>query len=220
MDQTEREAERRRMVAGQIEARGIRTPEVLAAFAKVPRHAFVPESLQALAYGDGALSVGWGQTISQPYIVALMSEWLWTTGPHGKILEIGTGSGYQAAILAELGAQVYSLDILPQLTQQAQKNLESLGYASKVSLKTSDGFLGWPEAAPFDAVIIACAVPDIPWPLAAQLAPGGRVIAPVGETLARQTLTLAEPAAEGAWRARQLLDVVFVPMTGPNGFQP
>jgi protein-L-isoaspartate(D-aspartate) O-methyltransferase len=214
-----RAAERARMVAEQIEARGVRTPEVLAAFRAVPRHLFVPAETQALAYGDGALALGWGQTISQPYIVALMTEKLWTTGAHARILEIGTGSGYQAAIFAALGAQVFSVDILPQLTQLAQKNLADAGFAERVSLKTGDGFAGWAEAAPFDAVLIACAVPDIPGQLRNQLKPGGRVLAPVGRDLTYQMLTLAKVSPEGGWEKEAVLGVVFVPMTGPHGLK-
>jgi protein-L-isoaspartate(D-aspartate) O-methyltransferase len=219
MDLYDRAAERDRMVAEQIAARGISSPEVLAAFRSVPRHVFVPADLQGLAYGDGALAIGSGQTISQPYIVALMTEKLWTTGAHAKILEIGTGSGYQAAILAQLGARVFSVDILPQLTQGAQKKLSDLEYGERVTLKTGDGFAGWAEAAPFDAVIIACAVAEIPATLIHQLQPGSRVLAPVGRSLTYQTLTLATLTPEHTWLPENLLGVVFVPMTGPHGLK-
>lgn len=219
MDLYSRAEERAGMVSEQIEARGVRTPEILTAFRQVPRHVFVPIHLQALAYGDGALALGWEQTISQPYIVALMTETLWTTGAHAKILEIGTGSGYQAAILAQLGARVFSLDILPQLTQTAKKNLADLGYADQVTLKTGDGYAGWAEAAPFDAVVIACAVPKIPDPLRHQLNPGGRVLAPVGQDLTQQKLTLATLTPERTWQLEEVLSVVFVPMTGPHGLK-
>jgi protein-L-isoaspartate(D-aspartate) O-methyltransferase len=191
---------------------------VLAAFTAVPRHVFVPDQLQPLAYGDGPLALGWGQTISQPYMVGFMTEKLWTTGAHAKILEIGTGAGYQTAILAQLGVQVFTIDILPQLTRDAERRLQLLGLHERVAFKSGDGFTGWPEAGPFDAVLIACAVPKIPEPLRSQLNPGGRVLAPVGQDLVRQILTLATPTP-GGWQLEAVMPVVFVPMTGPHGLQ-
>jgi protein-L-isoaspartate(D-aspartate) O-methyltransferase len=215
----EYQAERMQMVEEQIAARGILTPEVLDAFRIVPRHDFIPAGLLDWAYADSALSIGAGQTISQPYIVALMTDWLWRSGAHEKILEIGTGSGYQAAILAELGMTVYSLDILPDLTLRAQAAVNRLGYGDRIFIKTGDGFSGWPEAAPFDAALITCAVNQIPDALTRQLKPGGRVLAPLGKNLTYQTLTLATLTPEQTWITQDLLGVVFVPMTGKHGFQ-
>ncbi|HSO71184.1 MAG TPA: protein-L-isoaspartate(D-aspartate) O-methyltransferase, partial [Thermodesulfobacteriota bacterium] len=178
-------AARERMVQTQLVARGISDPKVLYAMQKVPRHLFVEEALQNQAYGDFPLPIGEQQTISQPYIVAFMTEALKLTGVE-KVLEIGTGTGYQAAILAELAPEVYSIERVYSLVSRARRILESLRYFN-VKIKASDGTLGWPEEAPFDAIIVTAAAPGIPKPLLDQLAMGGRLIIPVGD---RQTQSL------------------------------
>ncbi len=167
------------MVDDQIEARGIRDPRVLGAMRKVPRDRFVPPDVVSLAYADQPLPIGHGQTISQPYIVAYMSEALRVT-PQSKVLEIGTGSGYQAAILGELAREVYTIELIPELAARARATLESLGYAN-VHVRTSDGYLGWPEEAPFDAIMVTAAPDHVPQPLVDQLAVGGRLVIPVGD---------------------------------------
>lgn len=201
---------RARMVETQIEARGIADPAVLAAMRKVPRHAFIPASGQSMAYEDHPVPIGAGQTISQPYIVAFMSEALQVRPGH-KVLEVGTGSGYQAAVLAELGAEVYTIEILEALGRSAAGTLESLGYRG-VHVRVGDGYQGWPEAAPFDRIIVTAAPDHVPQPLVDQLAVGGRMIIPVGgQTI--QHLTVLTRDAAGV-RAEQVLPVLFVPMTG------
>ncbi len=183
------EALRARMVEQQIERRGVRSPQVLAAMHRVPRHEFVPSSLRHEAYHDYPLPIGFGQTISQPYIVAAMTEAL-ALRPSDKVLEIGTGSGYQAAVLAELVSNVYSIEIIPELAQRAAADLFRLGYTN-VHVRTGDGYAGWPEHAPFDAIIVTCAPENIPPPLVQQLADGGRMVIPVGgrwgQSLVRMT---------------------------------
>ncbi len=211
-------SERHRMVAEQIEARGIQTPEVLHAMRIVPRHEFVPASERASAYHDSALPIGHAQTISQPYIVGLMTELLQTKAGD-KILEVGTGSGYQAAILAEMGAEVYTIEIVAPLAERARQTLTKLGFIDKVSVKAGDGFAGWPAAAPFDAVIITCAVSEIPQPLVEQLKPGGRMVLPLGRHLAYQTLTVVTKRDTGKLIYQDITGVIFVPMTGPHGFK-
>jgi protein-L-isoaspartate(D-aspartate) O-methyltransferase len=197
------------MVREQIEARGIRDPRVLAALRAVPRHELVPESQRASAYADRPLPIGSGQTISQPYIVAYMSEAL-ALAAGARVLEIGTGSGYQAAVLAELGAEVYSIEIVPELAQRAQRDLARLGY-SRVQVREGDGYAGWPEAAPFDAILLTAAPERVPQPLLDQLAKGGRLIAPVGE-LVQELVRFTRGASE--IREERLIPVRFVPMTG------
>ncbi len=167
------------MVDDQIEARGIRDPRVLGAMRKVPRDRFVPPDVVSLAYADQPLPIGHGQTISQPYIVAYMSEALRVT-PQSKVHEIGTGSGYQAAILGELAREVYTIELIPELAARARATLESLGYAN-VHVRTGDGYLGWPEEAPFDAIMVTAAPDHVPQPLVDQLAVGGRLVIPVGD---------------------------------------
>jgi len=201
--------EREKMVRDQIETRGVRNHAVLQAMRKVPRHLFIPENYRAHAYADMPLPIGEAKTISQPYIVAYMTEAL-KLRPSDRVLEIGTGSGYQAAILAELAKEVYSIEILPELAQRAQELLNLLGY-SNVYIKIGDGYLGWPEKAPFDAIILTAAPPAIPPPLFDQLAKGGRLIAPVGTDF--QQLILLKKTKEGFQR-QNLLPVRFVPMTG------
>lgn len=200
---------RKQMVEGQIAARGVADENVLAAMRKVPRHEFVPEGLRQAAYDDRPLPIGSGQTISQPYIVALMTEVL-RIAPGEKVLEIGTGSGYQAAILAELTDQVYTIEILEDLGHRAEQTLRRLGY-SQVEVKIGDGYLGWEEHAPFDAIIVTCAPDHIPKPLVDQLVEGGRMVIPVGRGYG-QELYLVEKK-EGQIRQRSIIPVLFVPMT-------
>ena len=200
--------EREGMVSTQIEARGVRDPRVLEAMRAVPRHLFVPESQRAGAYRDHPLPIGNDQTISQPYIVALMSE-LAEIRPGANVLEVGTGSGYQAAVLAAMGANVCSIEIVEPLGVRARQTLERLGY--RVEVRIGDGYAGWPERAPFDAILITAAPPRIPEPLLAQLREGGRLVAPVGER--EQDLVVITRTAEG-YRRRSVIPVRFVPMTG------
>jgi len=197
------------MVRSQIERRGVRQASVLEAMARVPRHRFVPEKIAARAYEDRPLSIGHGQTISQPYIVGLMTELLAIDG-HERVLEIGTGSGYQAAILAEVAAQVYTIEILEPLADAARKLLSEMAY-DNVEVRHGDGYVGWPEEAPFDCIILTAAPPEIPQPLLDQLARGGRLVAPVGDL--NQDLVLVTKEADGVTRT-SVLPVRFVPMTG------
>ena len=200
---------RDRMVRDQIEARGVRDPLTLAAMRKVPRHELVPADVRAGAHGDHPLPIGFGQTISQPYIVAFMTEALGLRGGE-KVLEVGTGSGYQAAVLAEIAAQVYTIEIVAPLAERARADLARLGYAN-VHVRAGDGYLGWPEAAPFDAIIVTAAAPKIPEPLKAQLKDGGRLVIPVGE----EYQSLVVLTRTGSRFAEQtVLPVRFVPMTG------
>jgi protein-L-isoaspartate(D-aspartate) O-methyltransferase len=187
-------AARERMVQTQLVARGISDPKVLYAMGKVPRHLFVEEALQSQAYGDFPLPIGEQQTISQPYIVAFMTEALGLTGEE-KVLEIGTGCGYQAAILAELAPEVYSIERLYTLASHARQILGSLRYFN-VKIKVGDGTLGWPDEAPFDAIIVTAAAPGIPKPLLDQLAMGGRLVIPVGDR-SSQTLDVVRKTPEG-----------------------
>jgi protein-L-isoaspartate(D-aspartate) O-methyltransferase len=198
------------MVRRQIEARGVRDPRVLEAMRKVPRHRFMPESQRAHAYDDRPLPIAQGQTISQPYIVALMSE-LADVKPGDTVLEVGTGSGYQAAVLAEMGVKVFSIEIIEPLAKQATATLSGLGYGNKVEVRHGDGYAGWPERAPFDAVIVTAAPPKIPKPLKQQLKVGGRLVIPVGkhyQSLIRVTRT------KDGFREESVIPVRFVPMTG------
>jgi len=203
-------AERARMVRTQIAGRGVRDERVLRAMRTVPRHLFVPGAVAAHAYEDHALPIGWDQTISQPYIVALMSE-LGHVDPPCRVLEVGTGSGYQAAVLAEMGCEVYTIEILAGHGRWAHERLERAGYADRVHTRIGDGYRGWPEAAPFDAVLVTAAAPRIPEPLVEQLREGGRLVIPVGEHW--QVLEVHLKTAGGVERER-VLDVRFVPMTG------
>jgi protein-L-isoaspartate(D-aspartate) O-methyltransferase len=207
--------ERGRMVEEQIVARGVRDPGVLAALRRVPRHEFVPAAWQSLAYADRPLPIGEGQTISQPCIVALMSE-LAAVGKGARVLEIGTGSGYQAAILAELGADVYSIEIVEPLARGARATLERLGYG-RIHVRHGDGYRGWPEAAPFAAIVVTAAPPEVPKALLEQLAPGGRLVVPVGT--GEQELQVHERTAAGV-RVRSVAPVRFVPMTGGGAIAP
>lgn len=204
------EAERRAMVETQISARRIRDSRVLAAIQSVPRHEFVPAELRAHAYEDRPLPIGYDQTISQPYIVAFMTEQL-APQPTQRVLEIGTGSGYQAAVLAKLVAEVYTIEIVEPLAKRATADLSRLGFEN-VHVRAGDGYQGWPEAAPFDAIIVTCAPEHVPEPLVRQLKDGGRMIIPVGES-GRQQLYVLEKRS-GKVERRAVLPVRFVPMTG------
>jgi protein-L-isoaspartate(D-aspartate) O-methyltransferase len=206
--------ERLQMVDNQIARHRpkVQSYSVLEAMRQVPRHLFVPSKLQRVAHADRPLPIGYGQTISQPYIVALMTEAL-EVEPGGKILEIGTGSGYQAAILSELTPRVFTLEIIHALGKEAGLRLQSLGYDA-VKARIGDGYFGWPEEAPFDGIIVTCAAGHIPPPLIEQLRPGGRMVIPVGETYQVQRLMVLTKDGRGAVRTQELLPVVFVPMTG------
>jgi len=198
-----------RMVRQQIEARDVRDPAVLEAMRAVPRHRFVPVEYRSEAYRDSPLPIGHAQTISQPYIVALMSELL-EVGPGGTVLEIGTGSGYQAAVLAEMGIEVYSIEIVEPLCERARAVLAELGYDG-VEVRCGDGYRGWPEHAPFDGVIITAAPNRVPEPLLEQLADGGRMVVPVGTFY--QELQVIRRTGE-TFEERSVIPVRFVPMTG------
>jgi protein-L-isoaspartate(D-aspartate) O-methyltransferase len=199
------------MVSQQIEARGIKDERVVEVMRRVPRHQFVPADMASKAYADHPLPIGYGQTISQPYIVALMTEAL-SIQPGEKVLEIGTGSGYQAAVLAELGAEVYSVEILPELAQQATDRLRRLGY-EKVQVLNADGYFGWQQHAPYDAIIVTAAPDHLPQPLVSQLRDGGRLIVPIGPQGAIQTLWLFVRSGDDL-QASNLGEVVFVPLIG------
>jgi protein-L-isoaspartate(D-aspartate) O-methyltransferase len=201
---------RDQMVREQIAARGIESPAVLAAMRAVPRHELVPKPVRELAYADRPLPIGYDQTISQPYIVALMTE-LSAAGPGDKVLEIGTGSGYQAAVLAELGARVFSIEIVEPLAVRAGRDLERLGHGDKVTVRAGDGYRGWPAEAPFDAILLTAAPPKVPQPLIEQLRVGGRLVAPVGEGI--QELRVLRKTESGVTE-EAILPVQFVPMTG------
>jgi len=203
------EAARRAMVDEQLAARDIRDPRVLAAMGKVPRHRFVSEELARHAYRDSPVPIGDGQTISQPYIVAFMTQALELDG-HERVLEVGTGSGYQAAILGECAREVSTVEIVTELAERARRRLEELGYAN-VRVRAGDGYAGWPDAAPFDAILVAAAPEHVPQPLVDQLAVGGRMVVPVGK--GSQELVRIEKTSQGILE-RSLLPVQFVPMTG------
>lgn len=214
----DRSLERNAMVREQLQAKGITSPRVLQAMRTVPRHAFVPAVQQKNAYADSALPIGSGQTISQPYIVALMSE-LADPKPGDRVLEIGTGSGYQTAILAEMGARVYSLEILDLPFESARDTLQALRYADHITLIKQDGYPGWPEAAPYDIIMAACAVPEIPPSWIRQLQPQGRMVLPLGHASHPQTLVVVTLDPQGNPVFREVTGVVFVPMTGSFGNQ-
>ena len=208
------EMQQAQMVAEQLRSRGLRNDRLLAAFSKVPRHLFVPEEMRNLAYADRPLPIGEGQTISQPYIVALMTDALHLQG-HERVLEIGTGSGYQTAILAEMALEVYSIERLPGLLQQVAEHLYTLGYFN-VHLVSGDGSLGWPEHAPYDAILVSAAAPEIPSPLLKQLADPGRLVIPIGSREAQTLLTL-EQRNQGLYRT-ELTHCMFVPLVGKFGW--
>ncbi|HEY1436861.1 MAG TPA: protein-L-isoaspartate(D-aspartate) O-methyltransferase [Casimicrobiaceae bacterium] len=203
--------DRAAMVRTQIASRGIRNDAVLATMARVPRHEFVPTEELRWAYEDGPLPIGHGQTISQPYIVAYMTEIL-RVEPNDRVLEVGTGSGYQAAILAELAKEIVSIEIIKPLAQSAAKRLERLGYRN-ITVLDGDGYFGWESAAPYDAIVVTAAATHVPPPLVAQLKPGGRMAIPVGDTAWTQNLLLIEKDKEGKLTTRNLIPVRFVPLT-------
>ena len=198
------------MVDRQIRARGIRSAEVLDALARVPRELFVPADVRHRAYEDSPLPIGYGQTISQPYIVAYMTEAL-ETSPDHRVLEIGTGSGYQAAVLAGLVRQVYSIEIVPELADSARRTLTDAGYRN-VEVRTGNGYAGWPERSPFDRIIVTAAPPEVPSALVDQLAVGGRMVVPVGTLL--QEIVIVTKDARGVSETRTI-PVRFVPMIDP-----
>ena len=190
-------------------------PRVMAAMAEVPRDRFVPEEFADYAYNNGPVAIGHGQTVSQPYIVALMSDLL-APRPEHVVLEIGTGSGYQAAVLSHLVKQVYSVEIIPELAEVAARRLQKLGYAN-VSVRAADGYDGWADKAPFDGIIVTAAASQIPSPLLAQLRPGGRLVIPLGPPHGAQSLMVVSKTAEGVIERREVLPVAFVPFTGRRG---
>ncbi len=200
---------REKMVETQIKSRGVKDERVLSAMLKVERHRFVPEAYESQAYSDQPLPIGEGQTISQPYIVALMTELLELKGDE-KVLEVGTGSGYQAAILAELAKEVYTIEIIEALANSSKELLLRLGYKN-IHVKVGDGYLGWPEAAPFDAIIVTCAPDHIPKPLLEQLKEGGRLVVPVG-TYSQELKKVVKRS--GKIETTDVIPVIFVPMTG------
>lgn len=204
-----RAKERLMLVEEHIEKRGVRNPEVLRVMRTVPRHEFVPQEYRSEAYEDRPLSIGYGATISQPYIVAAMTELLEPQRTH-KVLEIGTGSGYQAAVLSMLVKDLYSVEIVPELATRSAEVLKRLGYEN-VHVKQGDGYKGWPEHAPFDRIILTAAPPAVPQALLDQLKPGGKLVAPVGGNL-NQELLVIDKSADGKIRRRTVFPVMFVPM--------
>jgi protein-L-isoaspartate(D-aspartate) O-methyltransferase len=205
---------REAMVEQQIRQRGVINARVLDAMRSVPRELFVPVELRPQAYEDGPLPIGSGQTISQPYIVAYMTEAL-EVAPSHKVLEVGTGSGYQAAVLSELVREVYTIEIIPELARRAEEILRALG-KTNVHVRTGDGYAGWPDQAPFDRIIVTAAPENLPRPLVDQLAPGGRLIVPVGSRGGPQWITIVEKTAMGVTE-RRTIPVQFVPFTRESG---
>ena len=203
-------AERERMVRTQIQERDVRNPAVLRVMRLVPRHLFIPEAVRAQAYEDHPVPVGYGQTISQPYIVGLMTELL-EPRKDSKVLEIGTGSGYQAAVLSGLVQQLFSIEIVPELARSSAALLDKLGYRN-VTVRWGDGYKGWPEQAPFDRIIVTAAPPELPKALLEQLKPGGKLVAPVGSTVFGQDLIVVDKTPDGKLRRRSVIPVMFVPM--------
>ncbi len=202
---------RESMVATQLQSRDIRNSQVLEAMREVPRHLFVPEAVRHMAYNDSPLPIGLNQTISQPYIVALMTQ-LAEPRPEDRAFEVGTGSGYQAAVLSRLVSEVYTIEIIPELANQARSVLEGLAY-DNVHVRAGDGYAGWPEKAPFDIILVTAAAPRVPEPLAEQLREGGRLVIPVGAPGAIQELIVMRKDG-GRLRQRRVIPVRFVPMTG------
>ncbi|MHC4949001.1 MAG: protein-L-isoaspartate(D-aspartate) O-methyltransferase [Planctomycetota bacterium] len=203
----------RRQIAEPRDGRApVRVEPVVAAMRSVPRHVFMPENVRRRAYADTPLPIGHGQTISQPYIVALMTELLALT-PDEKVLEIGTGSGYQAAVLAHLTPHVYTVEIIEPLARRAERVLAEQGYDESVRCRRADGYFGWPEHAPYDAIIVTCAAGHLPPPLWEQLKPGGRIVVPIGGPYEVQRLVVITKEADGSRRSRTITSVRFVPMT-------
>ena len=211
-DQDPYRSSRLEMVESQIRARGVTNPLVLAAMQEVPRHAFVPEDSRASAYADRPLGIGHGQTISQPYIVAFMTERLRLCGGE-RVLEIGTGCGYQAAVLSRIASEVYTIEAVPDLADRAKQLLSSLGYTN-VHVTHGDGTLGWPEHAPFEGIIATASGPSVPQTLKDQLAVGGRLVMPVGEYRFGQSLVRVTRGQDNHFHQERLLDVAFVPLIG------
>jgi protein-L-isoaspartate(D-aspartate) O-methyltransferase len=207
-------AERRRMVEEQLRPRGIDDPRVLAVFEATPRHLFIPEESRPWAYADSPQPIGFGQTISQPFIVALMTQFLYLTGSE-RVLEVGAGSGYQAAILAGLTAEVHTVELIPELAERATRTLADLGLGN-VHVHSGDGSIGWPASAPYDAILVAAAAPQVPPPLLEQLAARGRLILPVGRH-GTQELELWR-REQGAFEYETILSVCFVPLRGKHGW--
>jgi protein-L-isoaspartate(D-aspartate) O-methyltransferase len=205
--------ERQQMVTQQLQGRDITNPRVLAAMGTVPRHRFVPDCLAPLAYRDHPLPIGQGQTISQPYIVALMTQWA-KVQPGDKVLEVGTGSGYQAAVLAEITDRVFSIELKPALADAAEKRLRSLGY-DKIRVRCGDGYQGWPAEAPFDAILVTATAPQVPPALKKQLKEGGRLVIPVGPPGSVQYLLLLRKVS-GELQEENSLPVRFVPLVKPG----
>lgn len=203
-------ASREAMVRSQILARGVQEPRLVAALRRIPRHLFLEDAYRSEAYADHPVPIGEGQTITQPYVAALMTELL-ELSPESRTLEVGTGSGYESALLASLSREVYSIEIVPSLSQEAQARLSSLGFTN-VHFRIGDGYVGWPEKAPFDAILVAAAPRAVPQPLLDQLAPGGKMVIPVGASY--QELKVYSKSREGALAERSVLPVRFVPMTG------
>lgn len=194
--------------------KGSLQPEVLAVLGRVPRHTFVPEDVRPAAYENRPLPIGFGQTISQPYIVALMTDLL-EPEPNDMVLEVGTGSGYQAAVLAELVARVYTIEIIPALARRAKARFERLGY-KEIKTREGDGYFGWPGTGPFDGIVVTAAADHVPPPLVGQLKPGGRMVIPVGQRFSVQQLLLITKTKDGEIETRQVLPVRFVPLTGAH----
>jgi protein-L-isoaspartate(D-aspartate) O-methyltransferase len=206
---------KRRQLVERIRRKGIDDPRVLAALSRVPRDAFVPEPIRSRAYDDTALPIGYGQTISQPSLQALYLQTL-RIGPDDRVLEIGAGSGYQTALLAEIAGNVYAVERLPELTQRAREVLDDLGYRN-IALVTKDGTVGWSKYAPYDAILVAAASPDVPDTLVDQLTPGGRLLIPVGDRTT-QDLILIRMTEEGEVERRSVTQCVFVPLIGRFGW--
>jgi protein-L-isoaspartate(D-aspartate) O-methyltransferase len=209
------ESERVRMVEVQIIGRGVKDTRVLAAMRRIPRHEFLPEAIRGVAYADQALPIGEGQTMSQPYMVALMTELLELKGPE-RVLEIGTGSGYQAALLAELCEKVYTVERVKMLAAQARVVLDRLGYKN-VAIKVYDGTYGWKEMAPFDAIIVTAGSPDVPSALVDQLKDGGRLVIPVGERHSQQLVRMIK-TSKGIVTEKSI-PCIFVPLIGAHGWK-
>lgn len=207
---------RRRMVEEQVRSRGVTDPRVIEAMLKVPRHLFVPEALSSQAYNDFPLPIGERQTISQPYMVGVMSEALQLRGDE-KVLEIGTGSGYQAAVLALLARQVFSLERIPELARQARRTLDSCGFA-RVNIRVTDGTYGWENEAPFDGIVVTAGAPAVPRPYLDQLTIGGRLVIPVGDRIS-QVLVRVTRRGEQDFREERLFGCRFVPLVGNHGWR-